>query len=66
MTIDILGDITIHDSKVSFVLPINKVLITFNEDSINESCSSHASIIVFLTSCGVHVDKYTIIVKHVT
>ena len=29
--------------------------------TLNVSCSSHASIIVFLTSCGLDVDRNTII-----
>ena len=34
--------------------------------TLNESCCSDTSIIVFLTSCGLDVDKTTITAKHVT
>ena len=38
----------------------------FMKTTLNENCYSHTSIIVFLTSCGLDVDKITITIKHVT
>ena len=34
--------------------------------TLNESCCSHTSILDFLASCGLDVDKNTITEKHVT